>query len=151
MKLFLVIRIRGTMGLAPDVVDTLNRLNMPKNHTAVLLTDTPSNEGMLRKVADYVTWGEITPASMEALLERRGRLPGDKRLTSDEIGKLGLGSLKEIAEHAMNGELPEPIKHTFRLTPPSGGFKKSIKRHIRSGGELGYRGDSINELLEKML
>ena len=152
MKLFLVIRLRGNTGIAPVVLDTLDRLNMPRKHNAALITDTPSNLGMLNKVTDYVTWGEITQPSIEALLEKRGRLAGDKRLTAEGVDKLGLGSFKDISERALaEGALPDQIKKTFRLTPPSGGFKRSIKRHCGSGGELGYRGQGINDLLEKML
>jgi large subunit ribosomal protein L30 len=39
----------------------------------------------------------------------------------------------------------------FRLHPPSKGFKGKIKRGYGSGGELGYRGEKINELLRRML
>lgn len=152
MKLFLVIRLRGNMGIAPEVLDTLDRLNLPRKQNAALITDSPSNMGMIRKVTDYVTWGEITQPSLEALLEKRGRLAGDKRLTSDAMGKLGIGTFNAISERALaEGELPDQIKRTFRLTPPSGGFKRSIKRHYGSGGELGYRGPDINALLGKML
>jgi large subunit ribosomal protein L30 len=152
LKLFLVIRIRGNMGVAPEVLDTLNRLNVPRKHNAALMIDSKSNIGMLYKVADYVTWGEITQPSLEALLEKRGRLSGDKRLTQEAMEKMKTGTFKEISEHALaDGTLPPAIKKTFRLTPPSGGYNRSIKRHYGSGGELGYRGESINKLLEKML
>ena len=152
LKLFLVIRIRGNMGVAPEVLDTLKRLNMPKRHNASLLTDSKSNMGMLIKVTDYVTWGEISQPSLEALLEKRGRLAGDNRLTQEALSKLNAGTFKEISEHALaDGTLPVPIKKTFRLTPPSKGYDRSIKRHYGSGGELGYRGEAINKLLERML
>lgn len=152
MTLFLVIRLRGNIGVHPDVLETLKRLNMPKKHSAVLIQDTPSNKGMLNKVADYVTWGEVTEESLEALLMKRGRMAGDKKITDEALRKENLGTPKELAKRTMaDGKVPDCIKETFRLTPPSGGFKKSIKRHVRSGGELGYRGKGINELLPKMI
>ncbi|MEM0379812.1 MAG: 50S ribosomal protein L30, partial [Desulfurococcaceae archaeon] len=43
------------------------------------------------------------------------------------------------------------IKPVFRLHPPQGGFKKSIKKPYGDGGELGYRGRDINELIMKMI
>jgi large subunit ribosomal protein L30 len=152
MTLFFVIRLRGNIGVHPDVLDTLKRLNMPTKYSAVLIQDTPSNKGMLNKVTDYVTWGEIAEASLEALIMKRGRMAGDERITDETIKRESLGSSKELAKRTMGeGAVPACIKKTFRLTPPSGGFKKSIKRHVRSGGELGYRGEVINELLKKMI
>jgi large subunit ribosomal protein L30 len=152
MTLFLVIRLRGNIGVHPDILDTLKRLNMPTKYSAVLIQDTPSNKGMLNKVTDYVTWGEIAEDSLEAMMMKRGRLAGDERITEDVLKRENLGTPKELAKLIMTqGSLPSCIKKTFRLTPPSGGFKKSIKRHVRSGGELGYRGEGINELLKKMI
>ncbi len=152
MTLFLVIRLRGRIGIHPDVMETMKRLNMPTKHSAVLILDTPSNKGMLNKITDYVTWGEVTEESLEALLMKRGRMAGDARITEDALKKENLGTPKELAKRTMDdGRVPACIKATFRLTPPSGGFKKSIKRHVRSGGELGYRGKGINELLPKMI
>lgn len=40
-------------------------------------------------------------------------------------------------------------KKVFRLSPPSKGYK-SIKKPFPKG-DLGYRGDKINDLLERML
>lgn len=152
MTLLLVIRLRGNIGVAPVVLDTLARLNLPKKHNAALLADTPSNKGMLHKVVDYITWGEIDEESVESLVMKRGRMAGDERITEETLKREGLGTPKELAKHIMkDGALPTSIKKTFRLTPPSGGFKRSIKRHYRSHGELGYRGEAINELLAKML
>ncbi len=152
MTLFLAIRLRGSMGVHPELLDTLNRLNMPTKHSAVLLKDNPSVKGMLIKATDYITWGEITEDSLEALIMKRGRMEGDERRTEETLKRENLGSPKDLAKAVITeGSLPSCIKKTFRLTPPSGGFKKSIKRHVRSGGELGYRGQGINDLLERMI
>jgi large subunit ribosomal protein L30 len=42
------------------------------------------------------------------------------------------------------------INPAFRLHPPRGGYE-SIKNPYVIGGTLGYRGEKINELLEKMI
>jgi large subunit ribosomal protein L30 len=47
-------------------------------------------------------------------------------------------------------DLPN-IKPVFRLHPPWGGLRGSKKRSIREGGALGYRGEKINEPIERML
>ncbi len=152
MKLFLAIRIRGITGVSPEMLDVLNRLNIPKKHNASLIPDTPSMLGMLRKASDYITWGEITKESLIALLKKRGRLEGDKRITDEALKELGFASFEELADRIMaDGKVPPPIKKTFRLTPPSGGFKGPITKHVNEGGELGYRGEAINDLLSSMI
>lgn len=152
MTIFLIIRLRGNLGVAPEVLDTMNRLNVPKKHNASLVVDTPSNLGMLQKVGDYITWGEVTSTSLEAILAKRGRLEGDKKITAENMKDMEISSLKDLSEKVLGGGLmPSQLKRTFRLTPPSGGFKRSIKRHYGAGGELGYRGSAINELVERMI
>jgi len=42
------------------------------------------------------------------------------------------------------------VKPVFRLHPPKGGFKGTIRRPYKSGGELGYRGAAINDLILRM-
>lgn len=39
----------------------------------------------------------------------------------------------------------------FRLHPPRHGFRGGIKKSFSSGGNLGYMGKAINELLARML
>jgi len=41
------------------------------------------------------------------------------------------------------------LKPVFRLHPPRKGHK-GIKKSFKNGGELGYHGDKINDLLLKM-
>jgi large subunit ribosomal protein L30 len=41
------------------------------------------------------------------------------------------------------------LKPVFRLHPPRKGHK-GIKQSFKTGGELGYHGEAINELIKKM-
>lgn len=164
MKLYAVIRIRGRVDVPPDVDYTLKLLRLHKKFHCTLYPSTlPGIERMLHKVKDWVTWGEINKETLVKLLRARGRVPGNKPLTDDYVReKLGLkGGIEELAEKLLSGELmlhrlktPSGewiIKPVFRLHPPRGGFKKSTRRPYGAGGELGYRGEAINELLERML
>lgn len=140
------------MGISPENLDTMNRLNIPKKNNAAIWTDDPSTVGMINKIGDYVTWGELNKETLMAMVEKRGRLPGDLKLTAEALSANKLGTIEEIADKILaEGKVPEPIKRTFRLTPPSGGFKHHITRHIKSGGEIGYRGADINALVLKMI
>jgi large subunit ribosomal protein L30 len=102
-----------------------------------------------------LTWGEVSPEIVSLLLKKRGRLVGDKELTDEYAKELGYKSLDDLAEALFKvdvefSSLPE-IKPLFRLRPPTKGFKGKVKRSYAAGGELGYRGDAINDLLKRMV
>jgi large subunit ribosomal protein L30 len=110
---------------------------------------------MLRKAQNYLTWGEISKENLLLLLEKKGNLTGDKKLTNEYAQQIGYKSLDELAEVMLKTEieykcLPN-IKPVFRLHPPSKGFKGKVKRSYASGGVTGYRGSAINTLLRQMI
>jgi len=153
-KLLAVIRIRGMVGVRPEVEHTLKLLRLVRKFHCVIIDDRPSYIGMLKRVKDWVTWGEIDAESLAILLRRRGRLTGNERLTDEHVKKLGYESIEEFAKAVMEGkaklsDIPG-LKPVFRLAPPSGGFKGSIKKPYGAGGELGYRGSAINDLIRRM-
>ena len=154
MMKIIAIRIRGKVDVPPDVKKTLDLLKLRRKNTAVILDDDPSIKGMLKKVENWITWGEIDAETLSLLLEKRGRLIGDRKIAPKYLQKLGFNSFKDLANAILNNKidiknLPE-FKPFFRLHPPKGGFKKSIKKTIGSNGELGYRGKEINRLIKKM-
>ncbi|MEM5798184.1 MAG: uL30 family ribosomal protein [Candidatus Aenigmatarchaeota archaeon] len=111
-----VIRIRGPVKTPHDVKRTLELLRLKRVNHCVLLNEKPEIIGMLKKVSDYITWGEIDKNMLNKLLERKG--------------------------------VKEP-KGIFRLKPPTKGFKST--RLPWPKGDLGYRGEAINKLLERMI
>ncbi|MEB3759633.1 MAG: 50S ribosomal protein L30 [Desulfurococcales archaeon] len=160
MALYAVIRLRGTADVHPDVEKTLYLLRLRRKYAASLYHDSlPGIVSMLRKVQDWATWGEIDRETLIKLLYTRGRVLGDRPLTDQYVAeKLDLyGGIPELADKLLSGELyfhkldKYGIKPFFRLHPPRGGFKNTIKRHYTNSGELGYRGSTINELIIKML
>ncbi|MGQ9788305.1 MAG: 50S ribosomal protein L30 [Candidatus Hadarchaeaceae archaeon] len=148
-----VIKIRGDINARQEVKDTLRMLGLARVNHCILVEDNDSVLGMLRKVKDYVTWGEIRADVLQQLLAKRGKLIGDKRLTDELVrGRLNL-SLAELAAKVVGSNMKLEdvcIKKVFRLHPPSGGFK-STKRPVKGLGDLGYRGDKINDLLIRMM
>jgi len=150
-----LIRLRSGIRARGEVRDTLAMLRLHRINHLVIVDDTPSYRGMIQKVKDYITWGEIDKETLVKLLRKRGRLVGNKPITDEYVHeKLGM-SIEEFAEKVINGEmklkdLPN-IKPVFRLHPPRGGLKGSKKRSFKEGGALGYRGEKINELIERML
>jgi large subunit ribosomal protein L30 len=89
------------------------------------------------------------------MLQKRGRLVGNKKLSDEYAQKLGYKSLNELAEAVAtckveHQKLPD-INPLFRLHPPSKGFKGKTKKNFRAGGEAGYRGEAINNLIKRMV
>uniref|UniRef100_A0A7C4HB82 Large ribosomal subunit protein uL30 n=1 Tax=Staphylothermus marinus TaxID=2280 RepID=A0A7C4HB82_STAMA len=159
-ELYAIIRIRGRVDVPPDVEYTLKLLRLHKKfHMVIYPSDLPGLKKMLLKVKDWVTWGEIDYNTLVEVLKRRGRLVGNKLLTDDIVGKLfaqqGISNIEDLAKAIFEGRIKlhkqSYIKPVFRLHPPQGGFKKSIKKPYGDGGVLGYRGRDINELIMKMI
>ena len=123
-KKYAVILIRGRIGMSHDKKKTLDLLGLYRKNYCVIIPATREYEGMLRKVKDYVTWGEIKPEVEKKLIEKRQEI--DKKKNKP--------------------------KKFYRLAPPIGGFeRKGIKKPYTIGGALGYRGEAINDLIERML
>ncbi|MEM3590035.1 MAG: 50S ribosomal protein L30 [Candidatus Bathyarchaeia archaeon] len=155
-RVLLAIRLRSGVKMGGEMEYALRTLRLGRRFHAVLVPNKPEFVGMLRKVKDLVTWGEPSPERLALLLERRGRITGAGRLDGEALKRLGYGSIEEIARGILEGRISPKelygrgLKPVFRLHPPKGGFKGSIKKPYGSGGELGYRGRQIDELIEKM-
>ncbi|MFH1364040.1 MAG: 50S ribosomal protein L30 [Candidatus Aenigmatarchaeota archaeon] len=139
--MYAVVRIRGSVGLDKKIKDTLSMLRLERVNHCVLIDKTPHMEGMVKKVRSYITWGEVDSKILEKLVEKRGRLPGNKKLEPKKA--------KEVARSIEKDKKVKEIKPVFRLSPPSRGFKAIRKDYPR--GALGYRGEKINDLLKRMM
>ena len=148
-----VVRIMGSIGVRKNIKDTMKMLRLDAPNRCVVVPDGPSYKGMAEKVRDYVTFGEITQDMLLAMLKKRGRLEGNKRLDESSVKQTGYDSIEQLAKEIFEGKVNmrrvPKLKPVFRLTPPSKGFK-STKRHYPKG-DLGNRGEAINELLERMI
>ena len=152
---YAVIRIRGTVNVRTDIKDTLMMLRLNRVNHCVLLPETDSYSGMLQKVKDYVTWGEIAPETLAKMIIHRGRLIGDKKISDKYIkANTEYKSLMSFAKAVASGETRfqdlKEIKPVVRLHPPKKGYE-GVKRSYKVGGALGYRGKEINELIERMI
>lgn len=151
--MFAVIRIKGRVGIRREIEDTFKMLRLKTVNNCVITPETASYKGMVDKVLSFITYGEIDFDTFLAMLEKRGRLIGNKRLTQESVKELGFKSIKEMAKAIFERKVKmkdiKGLKPVFRLTPPSKGFK-STKEHYPKG-DLGYRGKEINELIERMI
>lgn len=151
-----IIRVRGSVGINRKIADTLHMLRLYKKNTSTIVNNSPSCIGMLKKIKDYVTWGELDEETFKLLLEKRGKLPGNQKLTEQylqEKTKLGFDQFtKAFMEFKKDIKDIPGLKSFFRLRPPEHGFeRKGIKKPFSLGGALGYRKEKINELIQKMV
>jgi len=154
-KCICAIRVRGTISAQREIRETLRMLHLTRNNYAVLIDNRPSFLGMLKTAQNFVTWGEISKETVNLLIKKKGRLVGNKKLTDEYAQSENFKSLDELVEAIFNcnveyWKLPN-IQPVFKLHPPKKGFKGKIKKSYTMGGELGYRGEKIEELLKRML
>lgn len=127
-----VVLVRGMVKVVRPVKETLAMLNLHRKNHCVIVNNTPAYKGMLLKVKDYVTWGEIDDATFAELVQKHGELADGRQKSVDINGK--------------------KYKRYFALSPPRKGFgRNGIKRSFKVGGALGDRGEKINDLVKRML
>jgi len=152
----LIVRIRGDVDVRDEIRQTLKMLRLHKVNHATLTDGGKSYLGMLQKVKDYATWGEIDADTLEKLLSKRGRATGNKCL-DDEYMKSNskFSSIRKFAEAIITSRATiddvRGLKPVFRLHPAKGGFDGKKKLSFNVGGELGYRGRKINDLVTRMI
>ena len=135
----------------------MESLKLVRTFQARLLDNTPSNLGMLRSVKALVAWGEVSPEILGRVLVKRGERDGAEGLDNGFVRLLGRTSFEDLAMAVVAGEVgirtlyQAGLKPRFRLHPPRGGFKRSLRRAATDGGELGYRGADINGLVKRMI
>ncbi|TAL46677.1 50S ribosomal protein L30 [archaeon] len=150
--MFIVIRLRGSIGARKDIVDTLDMLNLHTSNNCVVIPEDKTHKGMLQKVRDMVTWGEADAEILAALLKKKLRLEGGNSVESTDLKKLlNVDSFEALASAVIDGKVKivSPFEKTLRLRPPTKGFKSTRETYPK--GDLGYRGKEISKLLQRMI
>ncbi len=140
MKMICVIRIRGQVGVDKDVKETLYRLRLRKKYSCIVINPTKEQLGMIKKMRNFVAFGEIKKDVLEKLIEKRGQIINKEKKI--EVKKV----VEELEKGKKYGELN--LKPFFRLHPPRKGIKSKL--HFPKG-VLGDNKEKINELVERML
>ncbi|MGI5964336.1 MAG: 50S ribosomal protein L30 [Candidatus Methanomethylophilaceae archaeon] len=152
---YAVIRVRGQPDVNHDIKHTMMLLGLNKVNHCAIVPQNDSTEGMLQKIKDYCTWGEVDAETLTEMISRRGKTEGGGDL-DDEFLKANsqFASAAELAEAILNNDCRlrdvDGAKPLFRLHPPVKGYE-GIKRPFSTGGALGYRGAEINALIKRML
>jgi len=97
MAKIIVLRIRGKIDLHPDVRKTFENLRLDRKFSCVIIEDKPEIFGMVKRIQDFVAFGEVEEETLKELMAKRGDA---KKKDTEQV---------------------------FHLHPPRGGFKKSAK------------------------
>ena len=154
-KAFMVVRLRGDIKTHPNVRKTFDLLKLTRVNHCVVIPKNVNYVGMLQMVKDYSTWGEADPKTLATVIQKRGRLVGDKPITDAHVkASTTYANITDFAAAITEGKFLykdlKEVKPLFRLHPPMGGIV-SVKRSHVIGGDLGYRGPEINALVERMV
>lgn len=135
-----IIRIKGRVGLKKEINETLDRLRIRKKYACVVINPNKEQEGMIKKLRDFIAYGKIDDKTFKNLIEKRGKLI-DKKKKVDS---------KKIVEEIKKGKKFEEVnlKPFFRLHSPRKGIKSKV--HFPKG-VLGDNKEKINNLIERML
>ncbi|SRR3989344_194163 len=135
-----IIRIRGDVKIDKKIKDTFEKLRLRRKYSCVVLNPSKEQIGMIKKLENFVAFGNINKEVLEKLIDARGQ----------KINKSKKIDSKKVIEDLEKGKRYEDLglKPFFRLHPPRGGIKSKI--HFPRG-VLGNHGEKINELVLRML
>ena len=154
MGLLLVVNIHGKINSPRAARQTLGELKVERRFTASVHTDDAQTTGMLRSCKDYLAWAPLERDVLATLLEKRGMLSETKKLGADALPGFGVKSYDELAGKMLNEGLKlsslKGVRPFFKLGPPRGGFKKSLRRQSSEGGVLG-KNPKLAEVVRRMV
>jgi large subunit ribosomal protein L30 len=153
-KAYLVVRMSGQINVPYWAKTTLQLLKLDKKFRATIIPAKENTLGMLDRIKHYISWQEVSADIAKELFSKKGRKAGYKKISNEDLTKLGFKSIDELASSISEGKLSmnklKPIKPWFALSPPKRGFKRSTRKTYGEGGILGKNKDLI-ELVRKMI
>lgn len=149
----LVVNLRGMVNTRAPVRTTLDQLKVAKRFNATIVPNDRVHVGMLNLAKEHVAWCKLDAGTAEKMLNRRSEKSARTKISPEELSEK-YGSVHELASNLENGKVKlgsiGEIRPFFRLSPPKGGFKRSIRRQYREGGILGPN-EELAKLVDKML
>jgi large subunit ribosomal protein L30 len=154
VTLILVVNVHGSINSSAPVRRALAELKVIRKFTATVVPDDPATLGMLRRCKDYVSWSPVDADFLGSLLKERGMVSAERPLdqaTLKSIGYKGYDDLaRKMVEQGLRLSSFKGIKPFFRLAPPKGGFKRSMRRQFTEGGMLGSN-PKLQETVKRMV
>ena len=142
--------MKGTVNVPYWARTTMDLLHLDKRFRATIIPEKDSTKGMLDKIKHYVSWQEIDVSTTKELLEKKARTGGYKKLTAEDMTKLGFKNTDELAKSLSEGTAIlsklKPLKPWFALSPPKHGFKRNTKKMYGEGGILGSHKELLSQV-----
>lgn len=150
MPSILVVNMRGTVNLNADQRKTLERLHIDRRFSATIVPDESGYMGMLMRVKDKVAWCRVDTETAAKLLKQRGIIDS----SVDHSWKKSQDKLNKLADQLAQGTVKLKdvvgLKPWFRLSPPRGGFRRSLRRGYSQKGLLGENPE-LPALVDRMI
>lgn len=161
-KLAFVIRIKGINKIPPKPRKVLQLLRLLQINNGVFVRLTKATTEMLKLVDPYVTYGEPSLRTVRELIYKRGfgkvrgqRVPlSDNMIIEKALGKYDILCMEDLIHEIYT--VGKRFKHAnnflwpFKLSSPTGGFRKRKFKHFIEGGDTGNREHFINNLVRQM-
>eukprot|EP00825_Cyclidium_porcatum_P018715 TRINITY_DN212_c0_g1_i4.p1 TRINITY_DN212_c0_g1~~TRINITY_DN212_c0_g1_i4.p1 ORF type:complete len:247 (+),score=51.63 TRINITY_DN212_c0_g1_i4:202-942(+) len=160
-KVGLIIRIRGTQKVHPDVQKILRLFRLRQIHNASFFKINKATVNMIKKVLPFVTLGYPTRSTIEKLIYKRGYAKINKQripitsnlLIQQHLGRYGINSMEdlihEIATCGPHFKEANSFLWCFKLDTPKGGYRS--KRHpFHTDGDWGNREQFINDFAQSL-
>jgi large subunit ribosomal protein L30 len=154
MTLLLVVRLKGTVDVRSQAAEAMRRLGLLSKYSSTLVQDDPTTVGMLKVASTCLAWSKVDQETLTKILKARAKGPGGRPVTVEELKRAGFGSLEELAEKVLKGDVMWSkvpfLSHTFKLAPPRGGYPRPANRFYGAGGLLAENPD-LPKLVERMI
>jgi large subunit ribosomal protein L30 len=142
--MYAVIRIRGTVNIAPKISKTLELLGLKRVNNMSIWPENEQTYRMIKLVQDYVAFGKISDDVIKEVIAK-------KATPIEEGAKI---DAKKVTEEIKKGKTitQAGVTNCFRLSPPRKGYeRKGVKVPYVLGGANGDRKEEINELIMRMI
>jgi large subunit ribosomal protein L30 len=154
MGLILVVNLHGTINSPAPVRKALTELWVAKKFSASVVGDDAPTVGMLRLCKDYITWSPIEEGLLTDLLSKRGMVSTSRSLDQGALKVMGFKNHGDLAAKMVKDQLRlsavEGVLPYFRLAPPKGGFRRSLRRQTTEKGLLGAN-PKLEEIVRRMI
>jgi large subunit ribosomal protein L30 len=154
LALLLVLNIHGAINSSGPVREALEELKVVRRFSASVVPGDASTLGTLKLCKEHVAWAPVDVELLAALLRKRGMVSETRALDTESLKKMGYKDHDDLAAKMVKGEMRlsaiEGLRPFFRLAPPRGGFKRSMRRASSEKGLLGSN-PQLGELVRRML
>jgi len=107
-----VIRLRGSINTKKEIRDTFKLLGLKRVNSLIIVdSEDKSKMGMIKKVKDFVTWGELSEETENLIKEKKG---ADKKVYRLSPARGGIKGIKRNWPKGSIGYRGEKINDLIR-------------------------------------